>query len=84
MTHEEVLKKIDETEREIARQKLRRDPEKLKPLVRAAQAEAEVIEKRLALNLPNDQPPPRWVPLALLGLPVGLIAWLWLLSKVTG
>lgn len=84
MNHEQVLAKIDAAEKELARLKLRRDPEKLKPLVRAAQAEAEIVEKRLALNLPNDQPPPRWVPLALLALPVGLIAWLWFLSKVSG
>jgi len=82
--HEEILEKIDAAEKELARLKLRRDPEKLKPLIRAAQAEAEIVEKRLALNLPNDQPPPRWVPLSLLALPVGLIAWLWLLSKVAG
>ena len=84
MNHEQVLAKIDAAETELARLKLRRDPEKLKPLIRAAQAEAEIVEKRLALHLPNDQPPPRWVPLTLLALPVGLIAWLWFLSKVTG
>ncbi len=82
MTHAEVLDRIAAVEKELAREKLRRDPAQLKPLVRAAQAEAEVLEKRLTLNLPNDRPPPRWVPLALLGLPVGLVLWLWFLSKV--
>jgi hypothetical protein len=81
VNHEDVLVKIEATEREIARLRTRRDPEKLRPLLRAAQAEAEILEKRLALHLPNDQPPPRWVPLALLGLPVGLVSWLWLLSR---
>jgi hypothetical protein len=80
--NEEILAKIEAAEKSIATLKLRRSVDELRPLVRKAQAEAEVLDKRLELHLPNDQPPPRWVPVALLALPVSLVAWLWLLGRL--
>ena len=79
---EELLGKIEAAEQALAARRIRRSPAELRPLVRKAQAEAEILDKRLSLHLPNDQPPPRWVPLALLALPVGLVAWLWLLGRL--